>query len=97
MTTLVLSVRINEDERALLESASERAGMSVIEFVRRKALEAAEIDVMNRRVVTIPAKDWAAFEAWADRPPRAIKRLKEAARKTPGTRAGGRDRLGNRR
>lgn len=81
MSTLVLSVRVNEDERALLEAASEQARTSLSEFVRRNAVEAAEIDAMERRTVTIPAKDWAAFEAWAKRPPRTVRGLKDLARK----------------
>jgi uncharacterized protein (DUF1778 family) len=51
--------------------------------VRRKALEAAETDVLERRIVTIPAKDWERFEAWAAAPARAIDGLKELARKRP--------------
>ena len=83
MATVVLSVRVSEDERALLEAASEQARTTLSEFVRRKALEAAEIDVMERRIVTIPAKNWEAFEAWANRPPQEIAGLKDLARTAP--------------
>ena len=83
MTTSVLSVRVSGEERALLEAASEQARTSLSDFVRRKALEAAEIDVLERRVVVIPAKDWAAFEAWANRPPEKIAALDELARTAP--------------
>lgn len=83
MTTLVLSVRVSEEERALLEAASEQARTSLSEFVRRKALDAAEADMLERRIVTIPAKDWEAFEAWANRPPQEIAALKALARKPP--------------
>lgn len=83
MSTSVLSVRVSEEERALLEAASKQARTSLSEFIRRKALDAAEADVLDRRIVTIPAKDWAAFEAWAKRPPQAIPALKELARKAP--------------
>jgi uncharacterized protein (DUF1778 family) len=79
----VLSVRLNEKERALLEAASTQARTNVSDFVRRKALEAAEIDVMERRIVIIPAKDWERFEAWAARPPREIAGLKELAGRPP--------------
>ena len=82
-TTSVLSVRVSADERALLETASEQARTSLSEFVRRKALEAAEVDVLERSVVTIPAKDWEAFEAWVARPAQSIPPLKRLARKTP--------------
>ncbi len=82
-TTSVLSVRVSEEERSLLEAASEQARTNLSDFIRRKALEAAEIDLLERRIVTIPAKDWKAFEAWADRPPQAIPALEELARTDP--------------
>ena len=83
MTTLVLSVRVNEEERALLEAASALARTSLSDFIRRKALDAAEADILERRIVTIPAKDWEGFEAWANRPPEEIAGLKELAHKPP--------------
>lgn len=81
MATSVLSVRVNDDERSLLEAASEQAHTNLSDFVRRKALEAAEIDFLERRVVTIPARDWEAFEAWAHRPAQKIAALKDLSRK----------------
>jgi len=82
-TTSVLSVRVNPDERALLEAAAEQARTSLSDFVRRKAVEAAEVDVLNRSIVTIPAKDWNAFEAWLKRPAKAIPALRKLANTTP--------------
>ncbi|MBI1867269.1 MAG: DUF1778 domain-containing protein [Methylocystis sp.] len=81
--TTVLSVRVSPDERAILEAAAEQARTSLSDFMRRKAIEAAEIDVLNRTLVTIPAKDWEAFEAWIDRPAVAIPALTKLARRTP--------------
>jgi len=81
--TSVLSVRVSEEERVLLEAASDRARTSLSEFVRRKALDAAEVDVLERRSVVIPAKDWKKFEDWANRPAREIEGLKELAQKAP--------------
>jgi uncharacterized protein (DUF1778 family) len=83
VTTTVLSVRVSEEERSLLEAASAQARTSLSDFIRRKALEAAEIDALERRTVTIPAKDWEAFEAWANRPPQKIAELEELARTEP--------------
>jgi uncharacterized protein (DUF1778 family) len=65
------------------EAASEQARTSLSEFIRRKALDAAEVDLLERRIVTIPARDWEAFEAWANRPPEEIGGLKDLARKAP--------------
>ncbi len=83
LTTSVLSVRINPDERAILEAAAEQSRTNLSDFVRRKALEAAETDVLSRSIVTIPAKDWEQFEAWVTRPPETISALKELGRLTP--------------
>ena len=81
--TSVLSVRVNASERAILEAAAAQSHTSLSEFVRRKALDSAETDVLNRPIVTIPAKDWEAFEAWVNRPAKAIPALRELARRTP--------------
>jgi len=81
MASSVLSVRVNDAERALLEAASEHARTNMSDFIRRKALDAAEIDFLERRLVVIPAKDWSAFEAWAHRPPQKIAALEKLSRK----------------
>ena len=83
MTSLVLSVRLSEQEHAMLEAASAQARTNLSDFVRRKALEAAEADVLERRIVTIPAKDWERFESWAAKPAREIAGLEELAGRPP--------------
>lgn len=82
-TSTVLSVRVSADERALLEAAADRQRTSLSDFVRRKALDAAEAEVLDRSVVTIPAQDWEAFEAWAKSPVTASPRLQALARRKP--------------
>jgi uncharacterized protein (DUF1778 family) len=82
-TTSILSVRVNPEERAVLEAAAEQSRTSLSDFVRRKAVEAAEVDVLNRVIVTIPAKDWEAFESWINRPAETVPGLKKLARLTP--------------
>ncbi|HEY7301054.1 MAG TPA: DUF1778 domain-containing protein [Xanthobacteraceae bacterium] len=82
-SSVVLSVRVNPDERALLEAAAEQARTTLSDFVRRRAVEAAEADVLNRSIITIPARDWEAFEAWLRRPPKVIAALRKLARSTP--------------
>ena len=79
----VLRVRVSAQERALLEAASGGSRTSLSDFVRRKAIEAAELEVLERNIVTIPAKDWEAFEAWVKRPARAVPALRRLARRTP--------------
>lgn len=79
----VLSVRLSDRERALLDAASSQARTNVSDFVRRKAVEAAEAEILERRIVVIPGKDWERFEAWAARPAREIPELKARARRPP--------------
>ena len=83
MSTTVLSVRVSKEERAMLEAASEQARTSLSDFVRRKAVDAAECDVLERRIVTIPAKNWEAFESWSSRPAQEIPAIKELAARAP--------------
>ena len=81
--TSVLSVRVSPGERAILEAASEQAKTTLSEFVRRKAVEAAEAGVLERNLVVIPAQDWDAFEDWVNRPAEDDPALKALAGSTP--------------
>ncbi len=82
-TSPIVSVRVSASERDLLEMAAQQARTNLSDFVRRKALEAAELDILDHRVVTIPAQDWDRFEAWAGAPARDIPTLKELASTRP--------------
>lgn len=82
-STSVLSVRVSPDERAILEAAAEQARTTLSDFMRRKALEAAEIEVLGRTVVTIPAGSWEQFEAWIAAPANAIPTLQELNQTKP--------------
>ena len=83
MSTTVLSVRVSQQESAILEAASEQANTSLSDFVRRTAVDGAESDMLERRIVTIAAKDWEAFESWASRPAQEIPAIRELATKAP--------------
>jgi len=82
-TTSILSVRVSPDERAILEAAAEQSRTSLSDFMRRKAVEAAETDMFHRGIVTIPAKDWEAFETWIHRPAETVPALKDLAKRVP--------------
>ena len=82
-TTSILSLRVSANERALLEAAAERAHTSLSDFVRRTALETAELAVLDQRGAVIPAADWQRFEAWLERPPEVIPALAELSRRRP--------------
>jgi len=77
VTTAVPSVRVNEDERALLVAALTLAATSLSDSIRLKALDAAEADILDQRIVAIPAKHWEAFGAWANRSPEEMSGLED--------------------
>lgn len=74
-----VSVRMTANERDLLERAAELSQTNLSDFIRRKAVEAAELAIMDRRTVTIPAADWEKFEAWVNSPPRDLPNLRKRA------------------
>jgi hypothetical protein len=61
--------------------------MRSLRFLRHKALDAAEADILERRIVTIAAEDWQAFKAWTTRRAEEIEGLKDLAGTTPTWRA----------
>lgn len=79
----ILSVRVNAAERAMLESAAALARTTLSDFIRRKAIEAAEAEMLDRPVVTIPASEWERFEAWVDAPAKDVPALRDLARRKP--------------
>jgi uncharacterized protein (DUF1778 family) len=82
-TTSILSVRVTPSERAILEAAAEQTRTTLSDFVRRKSVEAAETEILSRSIVTIPAKDWEAFETWINRPAEDVPGLARLARRVP--------------
>jgi uncharacterized protein (DUF1778 family) len=78
-----LSVRLSSVERETLEAAAMQARTNLSDFVRRKALEAAEEELMFHAFVTIPAADWEKFEAWARAPAKPVPALRELAAHRP--------------
>ena len=72
----IVSVRVNPEGRATLEAAAAQARTTISDCARRKALEAAEIDMPDRRQVRIPAKDWDRFETWVRAPGKDISALR---------------------
>ena len=82
-STSVLSVRVNPTERAILEAAAEESRTTLSDFVRRMSVEAAETALFHRTVVTIPAKDWEAFESWVHRPAEENPGLAAIAKRIP--------------
>lgn len=78
-----VSVRVSPGERDLLEAAAAQTQTSLSDFVRRKALEAAELELLDQRTITIPAADWERFEAWATAPAKPVSALRDLATTKP--------------
>ena len=78
-----VSVRVSPSERDLLAAAAAQARTTLSDFVRRKALEAAELDLLDHRMVTIAAADWERFEAWAHAPAKPVPALRELSATRP--------------
>ncbi len=79
----VMSLRVSPGERSLLETAAEQSRTSLSDFIRRKALEAAELEVLDYRVATIPAEAWGRFEAWVGAPAKDVAALRKLAGHRP--------------
>lgn len=82
-STQILSVRVSASERELLAAAAEHERTNLSDFIRRRALEAAENEILGHRVVTIPAADWEKFEAWVEAPAKDVPALRELAAHRP--------------
>src|SRR5688572_10088608 len=74
-----LSVRVTPAEREMLRAAAELSKTNLSDYIRRKAIEAAEMELLERHEVVIPAEDWERFEAWANSPPQNIPELRALA------------------
>ena len=83
MSTSILSVRVSAREREMLERAAEQARTNLSDFVRRRAVEAAEAAVLAQAVVTIPAAAWEKFERWVESPAQPVPELERLARTRP--------------
>jgi len=84
MTILApISVRVSAKERELLEAAAEQSRTNLSDFMRRKAVEAAEMELLQQNRVTIPAAAWKKFETWASKPSKEVPGLRDLAKTRP--------------
>jgi uncharacterized protein (DUF1778 family) len=67
----------------MLQAAAAQARTNLSDFMRRKALEAAEIELLTHPAVIIPAADWEKFEAWAHEPAQPVPALRSLAATKP--------------
>jgi uncharacterized protein (DUF1778 family) len=78
-----VSVRVSPKERELLEAAAEQSRTNLSDFIRRKAVEAAELELVHQNRVIIPTVDWEKFEAWVDSPSKDVPALRDLAKTRP--------------
>jgi uncharacterized protein (DUF1778 family) len=64
-----LSLRLTPEQDAVLRRAAEARGESANEFVLRHAVEAAQIELADRRVFVADEAAWEEFQALLSRPP----------------------------
>jgi uncharacterized protein (DUF1778 family) len=83
MSGAILSVRLDGRERDVLAHAAERSRTTISDFVRRRAVEAAEMELFHAGTVVIAAADWERFEAWTQEPPREKPELRRLAHSKP--------------
>jgi uncharacterized protein (DUF1778 family) len=72
-----LHLRVDPEQKALLEAASRAAGDTVSGFVLRAATEAAADVLADRRVFVLDEQAWQVFDQALSRPPAEVPRLRE--------------------
>lgn len=75
-----LDLRLTPSAKRTLRRAAESAGKRVSEFVLESALERAEETLPDRRRFGLDAKQWTAFQAALDSPPRPMPHLAKLLR-----------------
>jgi uncharacterized protein (DUF1778 family) len=72
-----LALRLDAEQKALLEAASAAAGTSVSTYVLKAATEAAADDLADRRAFALDQQSWQVFDEALDRPARDVAGLRE--------------------
>jgi uncharacterized protein (DUF1778 family) len=72
-----LHLRVDAEQKALLEAASRAAGASVSTFVLRAATEAAADVLADRRVFVLDESVWRVFDEALARPEQDVAGLRE--------------------
>jgi uncharacterized protein (DUF1778 family) len=75
-----LDLRLSKFAKQTLQAAATASRKTVSEFVLETALSEAEERLADRRVFTLDAKNWDAFIAALDAPPRRHPRLERLFR-----------------
>ncbi|HYA43290.1 MAG TPA: DUF1778 domain-containing protein [Syntrophobacteraceae bacterium] len=75
-----LDLRLSKSDKQMLQAAATAARKSVSQFVLDTALSEAEERLADRRVFILDTKQWEAFIAALDAPPRRHPRLERLFR-----------------
>ncbi|RJP29991.1 MAG: DUF1778 domain-containing protein [Candidatus Omnitrophota bacterium] len=70
-----ISIRAHKDQRDLIDSAAQRLGKSRSDFMLETACREAESILTDQRVFVMNKKEWNAFLAALDAPPKSRPRL----------------------
>jgi uncharacterized protein (DUF1778 family) len=72
-----LDVRISRTAKAKLQAAAAASHRSMSDFVMESALSKAEEMLADRRIFSLNAENWVAFQAALDAPARPLPRLRK--------------------
>lgn len=72
-----LHLRVDPEQKALLEAASRAAGDTISGFVLRAATEAAADVLADRRVFALDEQEWCVFDEALSRPAAEVPGLRE--------------------
>jgi len=79
-----LDLRLSREAKRKLFAAAKASHRSVSDFVLQSALERADETLADQRMAFLDAKQWVAFQAALDAPPKVIPELKRLLeRKAP--------------
>ncbi|QFG21869.1 DUF1778 domain-containing protein [Actinomadura sp. WMMB 499] len=78
-----INVRVDAEQKSLLEAASEVEHTSVSAFVLSAATSAAADVLADRRAFTLDADAWTAFDEALNRPAHAVEGLRELLNEAP--------------
>jgi len=67
-----MSLRLTQAQKAVLRAAAESRGESAGDYVVRHAVEAAEMDLADRRVFVVDDAAWHELQALISTPPAAL-------------------------
>lgn len=78
-----VSFRLSEEVIAAVDRAAAVRGSSRTEFVREALMRAAELELLERKVISMTPAAFRHFLAEIDKPARTVPELVAAARRTP--------------